>query len=146
MCGSDTYENALKTSKFIHDDLSRFGFLIAEEKCLCTPCQCISWLGYTRNSGDGTLYVSEERIVRFENAVKGILRQISQGVTCLSARTIAQVVGMIISMQSAVGYLVRLRRRSLYQCVINRAGWNSPVMVTSRAFEELLYSEKHLRA
>ena len=146
LCGAGTYENALQTSKFIHDDLSRFGFLIAEEKCLWTPCQCISWLGYTWNSGDGTFYVSEERIVRFENAVKGILRQILQGVTCFSARTIAQVVGMIISMQSAVGYLVRLRTRSLYQCVINRAGWDSPVMVTSRAFDELLYLEKHLRA
>ena len=54
-------------------------------------------------------------------------------------RVIARLIGQLISMQSAMGPIVRLRSMSLYQCVLSRASWDAPVLVTSKAFDEILF-------
>ena len=49
-------------------------------------------------------------------------------------------------MQSALGPLVRLRTRSMYDCVLSRASWEAPVMVSSKALDEMLYWSNKVRS
>ena len=63
--------------------------------------------------------------------------KIINGENMFHVRVIARLIGQLISMQSAMGPIVRLRSRSLYQCVLSRASWDAPVLVTSKAFDEI---------
>jgi hypothetical protein len=42
-------------------------------------------------------------------------------------------------MQGAMGPVVRLRTRSLYDCLLARAGWDAPVIVNSKAVDEIIF-------
>ncbi|CAC5392387.1 unnamed protein product [Mytilus coruscus] len=50
-------------------------------------------------------------------------------------RLVASLVGQIISMQAAMGSLVRLRTRSLYECIMQKASWDSLVFIKEMAFD-----------
>ena len=63
-----------------------------------------------------------------------------------SVRKIACIIGQLISMQSAVGHIVRLRTRALYDCVQTRASWEAPVKVSSKALEKLIFWKENLRS
>ena len=55
------------------------------------------------------------------------------------AKSVAGIVGQIISMQAVFGSLVRLRTRELYKCIVLRASWKSLVALTAPAIEELRF-------
>ena len=42
-------------------------------------------------------------------------------------------------MQGAMGPVVRLRTRSLYDCLLARAGWDASVIVNSKAVDEIIF-------
>ena len=143
--GKGTYAEALLSGKYIREDLQNFGFLVAEEKCQWLPSQIVIWLGYVWNMITGTLRVTDERICRTENFLDDLISTIMSGNNLINVRKIACLIGQIISMQSAIGNLVRLRSRSLYECVQRRASWDAPVLVSSKALDELIFWKENLR-
>ena len=143
--GKGTYAEALLSGKYIREDLQNFGFLVAEEKCQWLPSQIVIWLGYVWNMITGTLRVTDERICRTENFLDDLISTIMSGNNLINVRKIACLIGQIISMQSAIGNLVRLRSRSLYECVQCRASWDAPVLVSSKALDELIFWKENLR-
>lgn len=42
-------------------------------------------------------------------------------------------------MQGALGKIVRLKSRELYKCILTRASWKAPVIVSQEAVEELRF-------
>jgi hypothetical protein len=52
------------------------------------------------------------------NTLEVIFDKIRRNKAMISARCLASVVGQIISMQGAMGPVVRLRTRNLYDCLI----------------------------
>jgi hypothetical protein len=42
-------------------------------------------------------------------------------------------------MQGAMGPVVWLRTRSLYDCLLARAGWDAPVIVNSKVVDEIIF-------
>ena len=93
----------------------------------------------------GTLRVTDERIYRTEKFLDDLISTIMSGNNLINVRKIACLVGQIISMQPAIGKLVRLRSRSLYECVQCRASWDAPVLVSSKALDELIFWKENLR-
>ena len=144
--GNISYNEALISSRYIKQYLLDFGFLIADEKCQWTPTQTIVWMGYLWNSESGKLQVTNERICRTECLLNDLITKVTGGKVILPVRIIACIIGQLISMQSAVGHLVRLRTRALYDCVQTRASWEAPVMVSSKALEELIFWKENLRS
>jgi len=49
-------------SLIIHADLTRYGFLISEDKSHCGPVQNITWLGTVIDTYRGFISVSESQI------------------------------------------------------------------------------------
>lgn len=144
--GARTFETALQLSDYMHKDLSEFGFIVAEDKCIWTPCQLITWLGYNWDTLKGTLSVTEDRIERSMLLIEDLLMEIISGQLLFPVRKIACLVGQLISMQSAVGKVARFRTRSLYSCVTSRASWTAPVMVSSQALDEIDFWRENIRA
>ncbi|XP_060569538.1 uncharacterized protein LOC132727948 [Ruditapes philippinarum] len=129
----------------MHQDLIKFGFLIADDKCNWLPCQSIIWLGYIWDTCNGKIKVTDNRIQKTELLLKGFIEKIRKGCVLFPVRSVARLIGQLISMQSAIGQLVRLRSRALYNCVTSRASWKAPVLITSRAFDEIVFWDKNLR-
>ena len=62
--GAKGFKSALDASDYIHVDLAKFGFIIAEDKCSWMPCQSLTWLGYVWNTLEGIISVTNDRVER----------------------------------------------------------------------------------
>ena len=138
--GSTCYELASEASRFVKESLVDFGFLLADDKCNWEPVKEVVWLGHVLNMSLFRLYITDERISRLESFIDSLLYQI-RGSNCglINVRAIASAVGQIISLQSVLGKVVRLRTRELYGCILTKASWNAPVKVTQGAIDELKF-------
>ena len=56
----------------VHADLTRYGFLINEDKSLWEPVQNITWLGTVFDTDRGFLSVTESRISKLKSSIKQI--------------------------------------------------------------------------
>ena len=138
--GSDIYGQAENCSRFTRSALLDFGFLIAEEKCSWLPSRKVTWLGHIFDFDTNRLFITQERIYRLIEAIELALRTIaSDRYSLLSVRTLASVVGQIMSLHTVLGNRVRYKTRALYNCISTRASWNSPPIVSSEAVNELCY-------
>ena len=144
--GSDTYSAAYTLAHFVKSDLENFGFLLAHDKCIWLPVQSIVWLGYLWDTLNGTISVTEERLSNFECSISKIIDQVLKGNCLLFAKTLAKVIGQLMSMKCSVGLVVQLRTRSMYKCLNQRASWSSPVRVSAEALDEMLFWKEHVRS
>ena len=78
----------------VRTDLTRYGFLINEEKSVREPVQVITWLGTVFDTFQGVISVTECRISKLKSSISFIRK-----VDCKSVkvRDLASVVGQIIS-------------------------------------------------
>ena len=144
--GSKMYEKALLTSNIARETLISLGFLLADEKCHWNPEQKVTWLGHCLDMIAGKLFITEERIKRLEAAIEALLSQIDHDqYSLVQVRALASVIGQVISLQNVVGKKVRLMTRQMYRCVLSRASWNAPVIVTEEARSELQFWKENAR-
>ena len=138
--GSKSYEKALMSSEFVRHTLLELGFLLSDEKCQWVPALTITWLGYFLNMGSGKFYITKDRIKRIQMALHSFLTQLqNQDLSIVSAKFAASIAGQIISTQLVLGKIVRLKTRELYKCIDSRLSWESPVFISEKAVEELLF-------
>ncbi|VDI20858.1 Hypothetical predicted protein [Mytilus galloprovincialis] len=120
------------------------GFLIAEEKCSWEPSQSVTWLGLVWDMKDGIVYVTETRLNKLKDTLNVIIHRLRKGEIKVTARFLASIIGQIISMQGAMGPVVRLRKRSMYDCLLYRASWNAPVLLNSKALDEIVFWKENV--
>ena len=136
--GNQNYNTACASSEFVRQSLIEFGFLISEEKCQWQPALQISWLGYFFCMKTGRFFVNAERVERIEMSIKGMIGQLqTQQYQIVPAKFAASVVGQIMSTQSVIGKIVRMKTRELYKCIDSRLSWHSPVYISKKAMDEL---------
>ncbi|KAK6172774.1 hypothetical protein SNE40_016367 [Patella caerulea] len=136
--GANNFAEARKVSDVVRTDLIQCGFLISESKSQWCPQQNIQWLGLKWDFSKGNVYVSDSRIVKLIQDINMILDQIGQN-ELIKVRTVANIVGQVISMQPGIGKLALLRTRELHKVVNSRASWNAPVVVGQSAISELRF-------
>ena len=139
--GENSFEKDLYASTFIRKDLESFGFLITAKKCNWFPRLGASWLGLEWDTEKGILSVSLDRLHKAEMALDQIIAKVTNGSVLISARLVAGIVGLLLSMQCVMRNVVRFRSRSLYRCIAGRASWDAPVKVDSNALDELFWRE-----
>ena len=143
--GAKGEKEARKLSCFVREDIQKFGFLLAEEKCMWDPSPIATWLGHVWNMFSCTVKVTDERIEKLDSTLDFFIKQVSNGHLLFRAKQVAGLVGQIISMQTGIGPLVRLRTRALYSCLLARASWDSPVMIQLNAYHELNFWKENLK-
>lgn len=144
--GHRTEGGANAASKYVRQCLNDYGFIIAHDKCQWEASQQVTWLGYTWSMAEGVVRVTRDRLERILSLLSiTVYRVCQQGCLLFSARYVAGIVGQLISMQSIVGSLARLRTRALYACLLSRASWNARVRLSVDALDEIEFWGLNLR-
>ena len=91
----------------------------------------------------GMIYVSNERLLKLGNTVKYFIDHITSGRLLFKARILASLIGKFISMHATMGNVVRLRTRSLYECLIKKATSDAPFCVDKITFDEIVFWSKN---
>ena len=105
--------------------------LVNEVKSLWKPVQNIVWLGTVLDTNQGSISVTEHRMTKLKSSIDSVLRG---GCTSVNVRTLAAVVGQIISLTLSVGDVTRFTRRSSYAVVNTKVSWNSTVVLSKEAY------------
>ena len=144
LAGASSLLEASALSNRVKSDLTKLGFLIAEDKCIWQPTQNITWLGCCWDMFTGTIEVSQARIDRLLSSLDQVITQLCRSQVCVKARMLASIAGQIISMQIAVGAVARLRTRSVFFCLQTRASWEDPVLIDKAALDELVFWKENI--
>ena len=91
------------------------------------------WLGFVLDFEKGKIHIEEEKMVALIDSIDGLLASHQM----VHVRMLASVVGQIISMSRAIGYIARLFTRHLHATVSRRFSWNSYVFWDVRSKAEL---------
>lgn len=84
----------------------------------------------------GVLKITEKRLNKLKRALSDLLQQYEKGMKYFKVRSLACIVGQIISTQAVSGDLARLRSRFMYDCILTRECWNSSVVFSLEAVNE----------
>ena len=128
-------------SLVVHADLTRYGFLINEDKSLWEPVQNITWLGTVFDTDRGFISVTESRISKLKTSIKP-----KRKVDCkiVKVRDVASVVGQVISLTHCVGSVARIMTRSMYAVVNQKLSWHLEVKLTNEACDELAFWDENV--
>lgn len=140
---SDTFEGCVKQAKQVKCDLQSAGFIINNDKSVWVPCQGLVWLGLFWNLVTGVLEIPQVRLLKVESAIRAILDRL-YGV---SARTLAHLTGLLISLTPSLGHVTQLMTRHMYFLINDRVNWDAPINVSkcSGLIQELIYWQTNLR-
>ena len=129
-----SFEKASLHSQFIRMSLEEAGFLVNEEKSQWEPRQCVCWLGFVIDLERSAIAIPVDKIELLKDMLSSALENCT-----LSAKTVASIVGRIISMGLGIGPIARLRTRSLYALLDSRCSWYEELVVSEEAKSELQF-------
>ena len=119
----------------VHADLLKYRFVINEENSIWEPVQISTWLGTVLDTNQGFISVTEQRISKLKANIDSVLKGDSM---IVNVRSLATLVGQIISLTPCVGGVTRIMTRSLYAVVNTKVSCNSTVVLTKEACSELV--------
>ena len=117
----------------VREDIGKAGLTLNVQKSCFSPSQQGVWLGFVLDFEKGKIHIEEEKMVALIDSIDGLLASHQM----VQVRTLASVVGQIISMSWAIGYIARLFTRHLYATVSRRFSWNSYMLLDVRSKAEL---------
>lgn len=114
--GAYSLDQAKELSRILRNDVIKAGFILSAETSNWDPHQEFSVLGYISNFESEMIYVSERRSDKLRSSLAKTTSDNS-----LRIRSLASIVGQIISMLTAVGNIVRLMTRLCYAAIEKRS-------------------------
>ena len=136
---SETAASQLATE--VKNDLDRSGLMVNAEKSDFQPRQCGEFLGYTLNLRIGQFQVPKHKTDGLQSLLLDALT-VSKFIT---ARSLAKITGVIISMGLALGPVARLFTRSLYRAQNSVPSLCCKVSISEEAFRELIFWRDNFR-
>jgi len=124
---ASTYNKCHKATGIAHELLLRLGFLVNYKKSSLVPNTRIQYLGLIFDSVDFTISISEEK----QNKILTMLRLLSNKGNC-PIRTLAQLIGTLISVRYAVPYgllYTRQMERAKYLALRNTNNYDDVVTI-----------------
>ena len=129
-----SFTSALEQSSSVRADLVSSGFVPSESKCNWFPTQDIKWLGLDWDLRTPFLSIPKLKIERLPVAIDEALAN-----ERISARRLATVTGLIMSNVVVFGNICKFMTKALHGVIETRTGWNSCVILDSRAVHELQF-------
>lgn len=109
--------------------LLQAGFLCRHGKCEWEPAQQGQWLGFSIDLAKGVLSIPDWKIASLKCQLVALRSSMAQVV---HARSLASVIGKIISMGLGIGPISRFRTRSLYALLDRRDSWSNQIFLDRR--------------
>ena len=123
---NENFDTCLTHAKRVKRDLESAGFVINYDKSIWTPCQGLVWLGLFWNLKEGMLEIPESRLHKVETVTSDIFNRL-HGV---SARKLAHLAGLIISLPLSLCYIIQLTTRHIYLMINSRCNWDLPINIS----------------
>ena len=141
ICAVEGEREAVRVSTWVRDTLEKAGFVANEAKCTWTPTHRLQWLGFNVDLEQGELSVPEKKLSMLKSLLRcAVTRQ------CISAKSLASIIGRIISMGLALGPVARFMTRSLYAMLESREAWCDMLAVTQEGQMELDFWAKSIES
>ena len=115
-------------------DLESAGFIVNIEKSVWESAYIMEWLGFQINLSEGEFKVPENKLEK----LKSQLREMDSAQS-MSARSLASLIGKIMSMALALGPVTRLMTCSLYAVLNSKTAWCQRLVLTAEAVVELKF-------
>ena len=138
ICASSSVAKCIEDKNVILSDLERAGFVLNVSKSCLEPHQIADWLGFTVDLGTGCFRVPQDKISRLKYALQTIRGNV------VNARSLASVIGQIISMSLALGSVTRLQTRAMYAVLSQRIFWSDRLSLSSEAADELAFWQQNI--
>ena len=132
ICIAKSKNVAAKGTAIILKDLKESGFLVNKDKSALAPQRDGKWLGFRIDLNTGKFYIPQHKMNKLRSALAIILKK-----QVASARDIAKITGLLMSMSIAIGPNVRLRTRGMYAMINRRKFWNEKLAISIDAREEI---------
>eukprot|EP00117_Sycon_ciliatum_P022902 scpid26163/ scgid19621/ Retrovirus-related Pol polyprotein from transposon gypsy; Reverse transcriptase; Endonuclease len=132
--GHASKAGAHKVANQMKKDLQNAGFVANEKKCRWEPSQVVEMLGMVVDLRVGAIRASEKRVKK----LKSMLSTMS-GSRQPSAKLVARMTGMIMSMSLALGQICRLRTRAFYHMILLRKSWAAQTVWSKEAIDDLKF-------
>ena len=132
LMASENITSAQEASKVIRTDLGRAGWVENISKCKWEPAQQCAWLGFDIDLQRGTISVPQGKLESLQVQLK-----FTKDCKGLHARTLASLIGKIMSMSLAIGPVTRLMTRGMYSLLNQRVAWCDFLQVTAEARKEV---------
>ena len=132
--GGSTLEESLNNKKLVHECLSRAGFVISEEKSV-EPSRKIRFLGLIICTETMQFLIPEDKILKLEDFARNLLTA-----RRVRVRDMARFLGYLNSVAKAVGPVIRLRARGLYNWLaecLQTGSYNHHCKLSDYAKQEL---------
>ena len=130
--GGRSFNDAVAISNFVKSQLEESGFVINTEKSHWVPTQQGEHLGYLVDLKRGLFKVPQRRRDTLFNKLSEV-----EKIVLPTARAMASLVGVIISMYLGLGPVVRMRTRSLYAVINEAVYWDERVALSEEALDEI---------
>ena len=130
-----SFQEAQEVSDLVRRDVELSRFVANDIKSQWTPAQRGQLLGFVLDLSAGTFQVPQRKVDSFCLLLETI---VSKGFVA-SARQLSCLTGLLASMGSALGPVVRLWTRSLYRDILDSASWDSPFHKSDDAVCEVLF-------
>ena len=141
ICAVEGEEEAFKVSSWVRETLDKAGLVANEAKCTWTPTHKLQWLGFNVDLEHSELSVPEKKLSMLKRLLRCAATQ-----QCISARSLASIIGRIISMGLALGPVARFMTRSLYAMLELREAWCDMLTVTQAGQMELEFWAKSIES
>ncbi|CAC5360929.1 unnamed protein product [Mytilus coruscus] len=113
-------ENGKDVVLYLDDGFEDAGFLINEGKSIFSPVQSLEWLGIVWNACEFSLVIPDRRVDDLRVSLVSVIGRFPK----ITARTLAQVVGRIISMAPVIGNVARIMTKFCYMAIECRTEWD----------------------
>ena len=103
-----------------------------------------SWIGYNIDTHTGFIFASDDKIEKLCSDLNDICSNLEQS-AFVHVKTIASIVGQIISMTSSCGNVTLIMTRYLHFIINSWHSWNSFVFVQDQGKQELHFWRDNLK-
>ena len=126
---------AMKMSATVRTDIALSGFIANEEKSQWVPSQLGELLGLVLDLQHRIFQVPAKRV----EALKQLIDTIIDNHFTVSARCLSRLSGSLVSMDLALGPVLRLWTSSIYRGICQANYWDKPFLVSQDSQSEVLF-------
>ena len=144
LAGSADVVEAQEMSNQIQKTLHELGFLIAEKKCKWEPGTRVTCLGLDWVFQRGVVHLDQKRISNLKRSIQELNRRYLARFELVPVKTLACIIGKIVSMHTVLGNLVQLRTREAFKCLNTRASWKAKIIMSKEAKHEMKFWKENV--
>ncbi|VDI18252.1 Hypothetical predicted protein [Mytilus galloprovincialis] len=128
----------------VKQDLIDSGFVPKVEKSMWSPKKTLIYLGYFIDTDKAILSIPVDRLSKLFDTIKQV-EQSLRNLGKVYVRTVASVIGQIISMSYVIGNVAYIMTKYLSIDVMSACSWKSYIELSVQSKEQLIFWKKNIK-